>query len=177
VWKHSSTFAVACALAFGCQKADVPERHPQTEPETLERNYAAWASKVPRPSQQMVERIEALLAKEPCVGRLDRWSRSYAYNGRMSGGVYLNIVDFHLEEAGTFGIQPGRHITAPNSWVAIDDRPIRVVSGDYDLGENRLRIAFCGENAGPAKSEVDRMRAYWDDLDRRRAKQRPTRIR
>jgi hypothetical protein len=162
---------LVCIVILGCQKSEV-RKHDTSEREQLESKYAAWASRQPRPPVEIVNRIERVLEKEPCVGRLDRWARFYAYNeDTPTKTLYPKIVDFQLEEAGKFGVQPGRRITEPNSWVTIDDRPLMIVSGDFDLSENRIRIAFCGNNVGPAKAEIDRMRAYWKELDRRRALQ------
>ena len=131
------------------------------------KEYEAWAARQPRPPTQLIEGIEALLAKEPCVGSLERWSRHYAYNRLPEKTVDAGIVDFHLEELGTPDVKPGRHITEPNSWVNIDDRPIEMAEGDYDVKENRIRFAFCGENVGGLVS-VNDMNAYFDELKRRR---------
>jgi len=62
-----------------------------------------------------------------------------------------------------------RHITEPDSWVNIDDRPIRMVSGDYDVKEDRIRVAFCGNNVGgPGRGGINNMNAYFDELAKRR---------
>jgi hypothetical protein len=115
--------------------------------------------------------MEKLLQQEPCLGRLERWSRSFAYNyDPPRETLHAGIVDFNFEEAGKFGIQPGRHITEPNSWVNVDDRPIKMASGDYDVKEDRIRIKFCGNNVGGAgKGGIDNMDTYFDELDRRRS--------
>jgi hypothetical protein len=103
------------------------------------------------------------------VGSLDRWSRFYGYDSLPKKTVDTGIVDFHLEEAGAFAVKAGRHVTEPDSWVNIDDRPIKMVSGDYDVKENRIRIAFCGNNVGgPGKGGINNMNTYFDELKRRR---------
>lgn len=79
---------------------------------------------------------------------MDRWSRYYGYDRLPENTVDTGIIDFHLEEAGTTDVKSGRHITEPDSWVNIDDRPIKMVSGDYDVKEKRIRIGFCGNNFG-----------------------------
>ena len=117
----------------------------------------------------MVDRIESLLAGKPCVGRLDQWSRTYAFDYDFGERrLYDHIIMFHLEEAGTPGVRPGRRVTEPNSWVIQDDRAIRMVDGDFDVSDGRLRIGFCGDNVGPSAASVHQLRSYWTDLERRR---------
>jgi hypothetical protein len=154
-----------CALAC-CRRTEPQE----SEQQRIERQYEAWAARQPRPPAQLVDHIEALLAKQPCVGSIHRWARYYGYNRLPEKTVDTRIVDFHLEEAGTPEVRAGRHITEPDSWVNIDDRSIKTVSGDYDLKEDRIRIAFCGSNVGgPDTRGINHMNAYFDDLKRRRS--------
>lgn len=101
---------------------------------------------------------------------MNRWSRYYGYNRLPWKTVDTRIVDFQLEEAGTADVKVGRHITEPDSWVNIDDRPIKIVSGDYDLKDNRIRIAFCGNNVGgPGTGGINNTNSYFDELKRRRS--------
>ena len=165
-WMRTSLFLLTASALACCGRAESPEN----EQQRLERQYKAWAARQPRPPAPLVDRIEALLAKEPCVGSMDRWSRYYGYNHLPEKTVDTGIVDFHLEEAGTPGVRPGRHITEPDSWVNIDDRPIKMVSGDYDVEEDRIRIAFCGDNfGGPGTGGIDNMNSYFDELKQRRS--------
>lgn len=101
---------------------------------------------------------------------MDRWSRYYGYDRLPEKTVDTGIVDFYLEEAGSPDVKTGRHITAPDSWMTADDRPIKMVSGDYDAKENRIRIAFCGNNVGsPRTAGINNMKTYYDELKRRRS--------
>ena len=157
------------ALLCGCQKAQVSDE--QTAVTTLDAQYEAWANRQPRPSVQIVNRIEALLSKEPCIGRLANWSRSYAYNyDSPTELLYKGLVDFHFKQADTPGNPPGRKITEPNSWISIDDSPIRMAWGDYDIQTDTIRMGFCGNNVGgaPSNSAPERLNNYYDDLERRR---------
>ena len=170
------TLCGACALLLGCQRPDVGNVDP-TEIENLEKEQAAWARTQPRPSEKLVAHVEALLAMEPCVGRLERWARYYAYNHDGRDTLYPEIVDFHLEEAGTPGVRPGKHVTEPNSWIGIDDRPIKMASGSYDIQEDRIKFAHCGNNVGPDTSgrSIDRIGKYYDELEERRSELRRAR--
>jgi hypothetical protein len=147
----------------------------------MQQRYAQWAAKQPRPDTKLVDRVESLLAKEPCVGSLDKWTRVYAYNrlprkavgGLPKEAVDRGIVDFHLEAVGV-GNKPERHITEPNSWVTMDDRPIKMADGDYDLKDNRIRFSFCGNNLGPSMPPaINNMATYFDELERRRSAHAP----
>jgi hypothetical protein len=169
----ATTLCVACGLTLGCKEAVVRNDQGSTDRE-LERQYAAWASRQPRPPQQVVNRVETLLAKEPCVGALNRWSRTYTYDEDMPNRtLYPGIVAFHLKAAGAFGVEPGLHVTEPNSWVTIDDTPIKMVWGDYEVSKDRLTVGFCGPNVGPTMDDTGiNRRDYDDDLKRRRGEQR-----
>jgi len=165
-WMRTSLFLLTASALACCGRAESPEN----EQQRLERQYKAWAARQPRPPAPLVDRIEALLANEPCIGSMDQWSRYYGFNRLPEKTVDTGIVDFHLEEAGTPGVRSGRHITEPNSWVNIDDSPIKMVSGDYDVKEDRVRFAFCGDNLGGAGSGgIDNMNSYFDELKRRRS--------
>lgn len=138
----------------------------------MEAWYTRWAKSQPRPSGEVVDGIEALLEKQPCIGDLGHWARFYGYDFLPEDAVDTGIVDFHLEQAGSYGVRPGRHITEPDSWVNLDDRPIRMADGDYDIRERRLTVASCGNNLGPRQPGDIRDPTYFDDLKRRRAAHR-----
>lgn len=168
MWTRIIPALPLCALLAACQRAEAgPQQRTRTAPAA--QSFATLLRSQPRPPAELVNHIEALLAKEPCVGSLDRWSRSYAYDFLPQRVVDTGIVDFQLEQVGPFGIKAAVQITYPDAWVNIDDRPIRVVSGDYDVRENRVRIAFCGNNMGPRlPGDINNMRRYSDELGRRR---------
>lgn len=86
-------------------------------------------------------------------------------------------MDVSLEEASA-AAPAGRQTTGPISWMTIDDRPIMMARADYDMGEDRLRVQWCGNNGmGMSQSDHEQFRAYWDDLERRRASLAPVRVR
>jgi hypothetical protein len=166
---RTSVLLLAISALPSCQRAE-PNDGFETEQERIEKQYKTWAARQPRPPALLVDQIEALLAQAPCIGSMDRWSRFYGYNRLPDETAYTGIVNFHLEEAGAVGVKAGRHITEPESWLkAADDRPIKMVWGDYDLKDNRIRVAFCGNNVGGRGGDAtDNIRTYYDELKRRR---------
>jgi hypothetical protein len=164
MWRSLIPIA-ACALA-SCHDAE-SDRARQIAQQREEEWYQA--ARQPRPSEQLVDHIEDMLKREPCVGNLERWSRFYAFNMFPEKTVDTGIVDFHFEGVGWLGITPGRHITFPDVG-ATDARDIRMVTGDYDVKEDRIRIGFCGSHVrGPEPGDMNNMNAYLDELKRRRS--------
>jgi len=179
MWLRRVSVGIIAGLTISCQEAE--ERN---TPYQLARQEAAhasalsWAARLPRPPEQIVERIEALLAQQPCIGGLERWSRSYSYHyDPVTGSLYNQIVDVSLEEASA-DAPAGRQVTGPISWMTIDDRPIMMARADYDVVEDRLRVQWCGNNGrSMSRSDDERFEAYFDDLERRRASLTPVRVR
>jgi hypothetical protein len=106
------------------------------------------------PSERLVDRIESKLSANACIGSLARWNRQYrfwreqTYDSPHRGEVDYNRVDFELWQAGRFGIKAGRSITLPEDvgTFRVDDRPIDLAMGDYDIKSDRLSIIHCGPN-------------------------------
>lgn len=162
-----SLFCLAILLTACGREALTANR--SADQTNMEEAYATWAAAQPRPQRPIVDRIESLLARQPCIGRLDHWSRTYAFDyDQGTRTVHDHIIAFHLEEAGPLGVRPGRQVTEPDSWVNLDDRPIRMVEGDFDVSDGQLRIGFCGDNVGASAASADQLRNYWKDRERRR---------
>lgn len=162
-------FVVLAAYALlGC-KDSKPVAVPEAENERLKKWYDAWAVQQPRPTEQLVSHIEAKLIGSRCIGELSNWARFYAFARLPEKVVDTGIVNFHLEKAGADGVVPGRRITEPDSWVTVDDRRIKMAMGDYDLKEDRIRVASCGNNVGaPGTDAIDNFDAYFNELKKRR---------
>lgn len=121
---------------------------------------ASLSSRVPSadveratPSVALVNRIEAALAENQCVGSLDRWARHYRWQGGVHG-PNRDIVDVDLRQAGVFGYRRGRYIL-PNPdprlrpgeiIVTGDDRRYLVAFASYDIRLDRLTMESCGPN-------------------------------
>jgi hypothetical protein len=103
-----------------------------------------------RPAADLVDRVEARLARHPCIRGLARWQRLYSF-ARVMGdprSVDEHRIAFQFREAGFNGFRSERRTTAPEVWVQIDDRPYNLVSGYFDLRSGELSIDFCGANIG-----------------------------
>ena len=95
-----------------------------------------------------MQKIEARLAREPCVGSLAHWSRHYRYN---SHGNHLDKqliwIDFVL--AGYNGEMAGVSIypPLPTGVIELDDRPNKpeAAYGEYDERRNSIRW-WCDAN-------------------------------
>lgn len=103
----------------------------------------AFADKPPLATVRM---LEARLAREPCVGALDRWTRRYSYR---APGLRLSkheiVID--LTEAGYDG-PAGVSIEPVYAIFKFDDRPIQTAGGIYDDRLNVIRYWSCGSNIG-----------------------------
>lgn len=101
------------------------------------------------PSDSDIARVEAALARHPCVGDLNLWERNYRFS-RKSGllSAYslnpdLDVIEFHLRRAGSITIMPGRNIvrwTAPD-WP--DSNTILSLDGQYKLLGGDLSLEEC----------------------------------
>jgi hypothetical protein len=61
-------------------------------------------------------------------------------------------IKFRFIEAGKFGVRPGISIRAKDDWYELDDRPYKIVEGNYDIATSTIHIDYCGLNAPVAPS-------------------------
>ena len=170
MWRWS--LVLVWSLTTGCAEEAKPERREQLT--QTERNIVEWEKAQPRPSQAMVERIENLVAQEPCVGTLNRWSRHYSYlYDPVREELHPRIIVLHLEEAGKFGIRAGLQISAPEIVFRNHDLEVRMARGDFDRLDGRIRFSFCGNNFNNGEnipsSDFENVDAYYRELKKRRA--------
>ena len=122
---------VTLALLGGCVRST---------PETL-----ATPEKPPRP---LVQKIEARLAQEACVGSLSHWSRHYSYS-RRSNSLDKQLIWIDFIVAGYQGKPSGISIDPPRQVGAIelDDRPDKpeAAYGEYNGRQNAIRW-WCDAN-------------------------------
>jgi hypothetical protein len=102
------------------------------------------------PRIQDVDRLEAKLASQPCVGDLQKWERNYRYgmSRRMfwpqSDYVDLDVIEFHFRSAGTIAIRPERNLVGASEnrdWR--DSSPIQTIDGSFVISSGRLKMTNC----------------------------------
>ena len=99
----------------------------------------------PMPDPQAVRRIEDLLTLQPCIGRLDRWHRSYFYPGSRKKS-FEGVIMFDLKEAGKYGKVAGTETLSAGGTHELDHRPMLIASGSYDIARDTLIVNYCGVN-------------------------------
>ena len=99
-----------------------------------------------RPTADAIDRLEATLAQNACVGSMDRWGRFYSYGLDSAGEVDEAKIDFYFRQAGIHGFRAERRITAPDEWANLDDGDYRLVIGSFDRASARIDIQVCGPN-------------------------------
>ena len=102
----------------------------------------------PAPPIALVDRLEAELEADPCVGPLGRWNRTYEYAAR-DVNQRRDALAFKLVEANGTSTKPGREILRSyvgGGEIAVDDRPVKMAWGLYDIATGRLTMEHCGNN-------------------------------
>ena len=125
---------------------------------------AACTPREVKPTEAEMDRVEAALAKLPCIGDLSRWERQYLYHpdffaeevaaaskeGRAPrpSGYDRNVIEVHLREAGfeEFGSGRKSYSTYPPGSLDSDDWKYLIAYGSYDLKGDKLHLAACGPN-------------------------------
>jgi hypothetical protein len=82
-----------------------------------------------KPPVDEVAAIEAVTARNACVGALDRWHRVFAFQKR-GNRISQDVISVTYIEAGHRGLAAGRVIGAPDGLNMIDDSQHRVAGGD-----------------------------------------------
>lgn len=102
-----------------------------------------------KPPPATVRMLEARLAREPCVGALDRWARRYHY--RAPGGhLDKQSIVIGLEEAGHAGRPAGIYIEPVYGVIQLEHSKFRAAFGIYDARRQVIRYWTCGiANTGP----------------------------
>jgi hypothetical protein len=111
----------------------------------------------PLPSRHVVEVLDTVLTRFPCIGDVRRWERRYRFDRIVDrkdprmGAILQGTIEVQLWRAGpagAFSVRPGRSIAPPEKAdvFVIDDRPIYVARAFYDRATRTLRLNFCGPN-------------------------------
>jgi hypothetical protein len=136
-------------LLAGCQDPDPP----------LEKLTVAEINKrfaeLPLPPVPLINRIEARLARTPCIGALDGWHRWYSYELRREFDrrkPVRDMLDTRYIPFALYGSPPGkgrRWVTqAPGSAPNLVSPNPKIASGRYDRTTDKLLVSFCRGTEG-----------------------------
>jgi hypothetical protein len=102
------------------------------------------------PTSADIVRVEAKLAKHPCIGDLGQWERNYRFSrktGLLSSyslNPDIDVIEFHLRRSGTVAIEPGVNVMKPppgGDWP--DSSPIESIDGTFKLSDGKLGMPRC----------------------------------
>ena len=97
-----------------------------------------------------VDRLEGLLAKQPCVGTLEEWERNYRLGYRpkkLWPGAFepqFDMIEFRFRHTGPISIVAARNIFrvgADQDWP--DSPAVRTVTGRYNVKSGTLFVDRC----------------------------------
>ena len=151
---RAASLLLGLLLTTGCQSE--PSAFCASLPNLLGENYAAekgeQCEKFARhrhPPKLILDRMDAALSQNACVGNLAKWERLYSFNhNRGEPEVDESIIQFQFREAGRYDFKAGRRTTMPLEWLNLDDRQYDLVSGHLDVPARNLVIDHCGPNKG-----------------------------
>ena len=102
------------------------------------------------PQEKDVARLEALLARHPCVGTLGEWERNYrlGYQAKTFWpGAFepeFDTIQFRFRHTGPVSIQPARNVVPLGADHAWPDSPaVRKLTGKFNVRSGRLNIDRC----------------------------------
>ncbi len=108
------------------------------------------------PADADVARLEALLAKHPCVGTLAEWERNYRLGYRAKRfwpGAFepeFDMIQFRFRHTGPIAIVAARNVVPLGSDQDWPDSPaVRSLTGRFNVRSGRLMMDRC-EAAGAA---------------------------
>lgn len=108
------------------------------------------ANDVSVPDEADIARLEAKLARHPCIGDLNAWERNYRYS--RTTGLFtpyslhpdLDVIEFHYRRAGTITIEAGRNVMLPGQdgdWP--DSATVKSVEGTFKIEGGGLGVERC----------------------------------
>ena len=105
-----------------------------------------------KPPAAIIDQIEAKLARDLCVGSMDKWNRRYAFRQAVNKPADRNDIRILFTAASP--VDPAGRFISENTdyWPTSDDRT-KTMFGKYDIRRKRLTIEHCGENWGAPQAE------------------------
>ena len=128
---------------------------------------SACAAREVKPTEAEMDRVEAALGREECIGDLKSWLRRYHYKLEFSPeeseaawkerrepqptAYNKSVIEVDLREANfeEFGNGRRSYSNYPEGSGGIDDRDYRMAFGTFDVATGLLNLAACGENMAP----------------------------
>lgn len=107
------------------------------------------------PKSVDVQRLEALLARNDCIGDLGHWERRYRlWMEPTTDRPKSTEIEFNLRQASREYKRAGRFVEPPRdkNVIEIDDTPVKVAFGMFETTSGRLELNFCGSNFPEANS-------------------------
>jgi hypothetical protein len=96
-----------------------------------------------RPSEAVVDRIEARLSKDPCLQNLGNMRRTYSFAKR-GWKIDHNRIDIGVEQAGWDGLPKGKYVVEPSRSGVIDERNRVGAAATYVVSIDELDLWHCG---------------------------------
>jgi hypothetical protein len=120
------------------------------------------------PSVALADRIDRVLAREPCIGSVNAWTSRYYLWGRSFWtypafgikwlGSDTSIVDFRFQKQAQMGYYPpaGRHrLRADQNPFGLDSSEQRYAWGSFNVRTGEVSDFDCGWNSGRPWSPAD----------------------
>lgn len=106
-----------------------------------------------RPSDRMLDEIEARLARGSCVGEVSRWWREYGFEWE-EGRLNTRTLHLALHESWPGTKNPGRTIYDSYTGFILSDAPGGSAFGTYDTVTKQISLRHCGDNHGPPHPKI-----------------------
>lgn len=104
------------------------------------------------PSINDVRTIEGILSQDSCIGSIDSWFKEYGFQRRTSDRSIdqQEIIIWYTKAGGE--IEAGRAIHQTSDDMAINDAPVDVFIGSYNIGRGVITVEHCGPNRSPEQA-------------------------
>ena len=100
-----------------------------------------------KPSSASVDQIEGRLAREPCVGSLEKWHREYAFRKEVNRPRDRDDIRVWFQAASPHD-PAGRFVRETTDEWPMTDNPMNMVFARYDVRSDKLVLEYCGPNVG-----------------------------
>jgi hypothetical protein len=106
-----------------------------------------------RPSDEMLNEIEARLARGSCAKEVSRWWREYGFEWEQ-GRLNTRILHLALHENWPGAENPGRTIYDSHTGFVLSDAAGGTAFGTYDTVTKQLSLEHCGPNHRSLRPQI-----------------------